>query len=187
VRTARSPWPARVLLAVLGRHAEALQHLRVAERADPLSTEVRRTLALVLISVGRYDEAADHCRQLPSPRLCLGLVRSGQVRFGEAIQLLAHHPDLSRNPQTRGFLGYAYAQSGRREEAAKMAAASQYANEQALLFAGLGDKDRTLEALDRMTVLGMQRIGLYLNYPQLALLREDPRLKAFRKKVGLPE
>jgi TolB-like protein len=175
------------VLAVLGRHAEALQLLRAAERTDPLSIEVQRTLAFVLISAGRYDEGADHCQNLPSPRGCLARVRSAQGRFAEAIQHLANHPDLSRNPETRGFLGYAYARSGRREEAEKMAAASQYANEQALIFAGLGDKDRTLEALDRMAVLGAQRIGLYLNYPELALLRGDPRLKTFRKKVGLPE
>ena len=68
-----------------------------------------------------------------------------------------------------------------------MAAASGYANEQALIFAGLGDKDRTLEALDRMADLGALRVGRTLTYPELALLRGDPRVKAFRKKVGLPE
>jgi hypothetical protein len=68
-----------------------------------------------------------------------------------------------------------------------MAAASGYANEKALIFAGLGDKERTFEALDRMTSLGPQRTGIYLNLPELALLKDDPRLKAFRKKVGLPE
>ena len=67
-----------------------------------------------------------------------------------------------------------------------MAKASTYANEQVLIFAGLGDKDRTLEALNRMAALGPQRVGLYLAYPELALLRGDPRLKVFRMKVGLP-
>jgi hypothetical protein len=38
-----------------------------------------------------------------------------------------------------------------------------------------------------MAVVGAQRIGMYLNYPELALLRGDPRVKALRKKVGLPE
>ena len=86
-----------------------------------------------------------------------------------------------------GFLGYAYALSGRREEAEKMASAAQYANERALIFAGLGDKERTLEALERMGALGPQRVGEYLNFPQMAFLRGDPRVKALRTKVGLPE
>jgi hypothetical protein len=59
--------------------------------------------------------------------------------------------------------------------------------QQAVIFAGLGDKDRILEALDRMAVLGPFRIGRILIWPELALLRGDPRLRALRKKVGLPE
>jgi hypothetical protein len=31
------------------------------------------------------------------------------------------------------------------------------------------------------------RIGRILTFPELALLRGDPRVKALRKKVGLPE
>jgi len=38
-----------------------------------------------------------------------------------------------------------------------------------------------------MAVLGPQRVGIYLNLPELAFVRGDLRLKAFRKKVGLPE
>ena len=58
---------------------------------------------------------------------------------------------------------------------------------QTLIFAGLGDKERTLEALDRMTELGPLRIGRILTFPELALVRGDPRLKAIRRKVGSPE
>jgi hypothetical protein len=117
-------------------------------------------------------------------KVCIARVRLGQGNLSEAIRLLVEDDD---NPARRGFLGYAYARAGRRDEAEKMAAASGYANEKALIFAGLGDKERTFEALDRMTSLGPQRTGIYLNLPELALLKDDPRLKAFRKKVGLPE
>jgi hypothetical protein len=96
-------------------------------------------------------------------------------------------PALRRNPQDRGILGYAYARAGRRDEAERMAAASAYPNEQALIIAGLGDKERAVAALDRMTALRAQRVGVYLNYPELALLRADPRLKTLLKKIGLPE
>jgi hypothetical protein len=119
--------------------------------------------------------------------MILARARLGQGRTAEAIQILVNDQNLVRNPQERGFLGYAYARSGSREEAEKMASAAQYANEQALIFAGLGDKDRTLEALDRMGALGPTRVGHYLNFPQLEFLRGDPRVKALRKKVGLPE
>jgi hypothetical protein len=38
-----------------------------------------------------------------------------------------------------------------------------------------------------MTVLGPFRIGRALTFPEFALLRDDPRVKALRKKVGLPD
>ena len=45
-----------------------------------------------------------------------------------------------------------------------------------MIFAGLGDKDRTLEALGRMAVVGPVRMGSILSLQELALLRGDPRL-----------
>lgn len=184
------------LLAPLGRIEEALQQMRLAEKSDPLSPEVHDYLARSLISAGRYSEAADYCLKLPPdyPYKWMILARAwlAQGRTGEAIKILVNdHTRVSDeahlSPQERGLLGYAYARYGRREEAKKMASASQYANEQALIFAGLGDKDRTLEALDRMSARGALRVGQWLNFPELAFLWGDPRVKALRKKVGLPE
>ena len=176
------------LLRVLGRNNEAIQLLRIAERADPLSPEVQSAMGFLLIAAGRFNEAAEHCQRMSEEdalkKVCLGRVRLGQGNFSEAIRFLGEEDE---NPARRGFLGYAYARAGRRDEAEEMAAASGYANEKVLIFAGLGDKERTFEALDRMSSLGPQRTGIYLNLPELALLKDDPRLKAFRKKVGLPD
>src|SRR5258706_285140 len=117
-------------------------------------------------------------------KLCLGQARLGEGRIDEAIQLLMNDP----NPQSLGFLGYAYARSGRRQEAEKLLAGdSPPANEQALIFAGLRDQPRTLEALNRMAALGAQRVGMYLNSFELASVQGDPALGALRKKVGLPD
>lgn len=87
-----------------------------------------------------------------------------------------------------GYLGYAYGRAGRREDAENLASAvSTNPFQQALTFAGLGDKDRTLQALERIASLGPVRIGRGLMYPEFALVSGDPRVKALRKKVGLPE
>jgi hypothetical protein len=51
----------------------------------------------------------------------------------------------------------------------------------------LGDKERTLQALERLATLGRVRLGRDLTYPEFAFVRGDPRVKALRKKVGLPE
>ena len=47
---------------------------------------------------------------------------------------------------------------------------------QALIFAGLNEKDRAFEALDRGATAGPFRIGRILTWPELALLRSDPRV-----------
>jgi TolB-like protein len=175
------------LLLPLGRISEAVQQLRIAEKSDPFSPEVQGAFGFVLLSAGRYEEAARHCEKaLEADRIeCLGRVRLGQGRIDEAIQILA-------TASTTRFLRYAYARAGRREDAERLptvstATVSKGLLQPVLIYAGLGDKDRTFEAFDRMTALGPVRLGRTLTFPELAFLRGDPRLKALRKRVGLPE
>jgi tetratricopeptide (TPR) repeat protein len=181
------------LLCPLGRIEEGLRELRVAEKADPLSSEVHVELAYTLLSAGRYDEAAGQCEKVsadhPNKSECVGRARMAQGRMSEAIPLLAASPT-----NNWGFLAHAYARAGRRAEAEKLISEApafpanrRGAYQYALAFAGLGDKDRTIERLERMADLGPVRLGLDLSYPEFSLLRGDPRVKALRKKVGLPE
>ena len=165
---------------------EALHELRLAEKNDPLSPQLQFDLGWSRVSAGRYDEAARSCNKLPADyqgrNMCLGRTLIGQGKTEEAIRIFRKSEDRS----DQAYLGYAYARSGRREEAEKLAI-DLPAVQQAVTFAGLGDKDRTLEALGRVARVGPVRMGSILSLPELALLRGDPRLKALRKKVGLPD
>ncbi len=183
---------ALTLLMPLGRIQEAVQLLRKAEKNDPVAPRLHDILANALIAAGRYDEAAEQCMKLPAdfpPRhTWLARARLGQGRVQEAIQILVDRIEQGANgPDIKGFLGYAYGRAGRRDEAEKLAAADQRPYAQALTFAGLGDKQRTLDALERMAILGPVRLGRDLTYPEFDLVRGDTRLKALRKKLGLPE
>ena len=176
----------------LGRIQEAVQLLRKAEKNDPVAPRLHSILANALIAAGRYDEAAEQCMKLPADfparSTWLARARLGQGRVQEAIQILVDRIEQGANgPDIKGFLGYAYGRAGRRDEAEKLAAADQRPYAQALTFAGLGDKERTLDALERMAILGPVRLGRDLTYPEFDLVRGDPRLKALRKKLGLPE
>jgi tetratricopeptide (TPR) repeat protein len=163
----------------LGRIDEAVHQMRVAASADPLSSYVHQRLGDMLLSAGRYDEAASHCADSPQ---CLGRARLGQGRVNEAIEILS--TIRNSNPS---YLGYAYWGAGRREDAEKLAAVFSYnAYSQALIYAGLADKDRTLEALHRVAELGAVRVGRALNEPEFALLRSDPRVNALRQKLAFP-
>jgi tetratricopeptide (TPR) repeat protein len=181
------------LLLPLGRIVEALEELRIAENADPLSPQVHFALAYTLLSAGQYDEAARESERIPANHPArsetLGRARLWQGRFGEAIPLLVAAPN-----RNWGYLAYAYARAGRREEAEKLIAEApglypdrRGAFQFALAFAGLGDKDRTIEKLERMSELGPVRVGRELTCPEFSLVRGGPRVKALRKKVGLPE
>ena len=57
----------------------------------------------------------------------------------------------------------------------------------ALVFAGFRDRDQTVRALERLARAGPVRLGFTLNSPEFAFVHGDPRLKALREKVGLPE
>ena len=178
------------VLGASGRTGEAVETMRLAEANDPLSSEVQLDLGWMLASLGRYDEAGRHCdRMLPDDSLkaqCVARVRVGQGKIAEAVKILEDDPYTATNPQGRGFLGYAYARAGQREKAERMASNSKFANEQALIYAGLGDRDKTFDALQRMTSVGPQRVARYIAFPEMAPLREDPRMRVLRKNVGLP-
>jgi serine/threonine-protein kinase len=121
---------AMFLLLPLGRIEEALHQVRIAEKTDPLSRNVQAKLPYVLIAAGRHDEAVSHCQKLPADYpysgLCSGRARLGQGRPAEAVEILAAAVNQGVPLGTgalRGYLGYAYARAGRREEAEKLAAA----------------------------------------------------------------
>jgi TolB-like protein len=183
----------RFVLMPLGRMDEAVREAQAGTENDPLSARAHYELADVLLSAGQYDEAAQYCEQLPaevrSVSECLGRARLAQGRTEEAIQTLA-----SSAANNWGYLAYAYAKAGRREKVETLTAVAptRYPNRRgpfqyALVFAGLGDKDHTIEQLQKMADVGPVRIGFTLNSPEFAFLRDDPRVKALRQQVGLPE
>ena len=145
----------------------------------------------VLLTAGQYDEAASQCQNVPAEwewgMVCLGRARFGQGRTAEAIQVLSSVKEW-------GYLAYVYAKSGRQAEAEKLMVEAPILHpdrrgphQLAVVFAGFGDKDHTIEQLERLARVGPVRLGFTLNSPEFALVRGDPRLKTLREKMGLPE
>ena len=94
---------------------------------------------------------------------------------------------FSRQPRIRGISVMPMDAPDVARNVEKLAAVSRGVLQQVLIYAGLGDRDGTINALDRMTELGPVRVGLTLTLPELSFIRGDPRVKALRKKVGLPD
>jgi serine/threonine-protein kinase len=176
------------VLLPTGRFEEALHELDKAIRVDPLSADPWEPRASALLFAGRYDEAIENCRQGlaldPENNVVKQLQARALLLKGKADEAIAVLEQAGE--QSKGQLGYAYAVTGRRVEAQALAAESANApRRRAWIYAGLGDKDRVFEALEEMAARQDSGAQLYLVFPEMALLRGDPRLAALRKKFGL--
>jgi TolB-like protein len=169
------------LLLPLGQLEQAVAEARMADKADPLGRQVQEIVRRALFSAGRIDEGIAHCPKPCAEALLL------QGRAAEAIPSLEAQFSGRLSAAGSGLLARAYALAGRRAEAEKIATIQWRPIDQAGIFTALGDKDRAFEALERAIPLGPVRLGRDLAYPEFAPLRGDPRVKALRKKVGLPE
>jgi hypothetical protein len=80
-----------------------------------------------------------------------------------------------------------YALTGRRAEAEEIAARfADFPPRQVEIYGLLKDNERTKDALERLAVLNPGRAGWHLSQPELAWLRGDPWVEAFRRKLGFP-
>ena len=180
-------------LLPLDRKEEAIAQLRAAEAIDPGNRAIHSALVNPLRAMGRFEEADSHClRAAESDQQassCWSETLRRQGKPDQAIQTLeASLKGHILEPGVAQTLGIAYARAGRLKDAERMAAiAPRYASK-AQIYAAVGDKDRTFEALEHMVPYGPTRMGRdYLSSSNFAFLRGDPRLKALRQKVGLPE
>ena len=174
------------VLLPLAQTDEALRLLEAALDLDPLSLDVRRTLAFTQIVAGRYDEAIVHLRRVLSvdpdyPHASLALARaltfSGRLEEAQGIWSTRQRPVWAAHTDVR---------TGRRKDVERLAGTIDHPYRQAIIFAALGDKDRTLEALNRAADVLPHRTALLLVLPEMAFLQADPRLAAVRKKLNLP-
>src|SRR5262249_23565827 len=182
-------------LLPLGRVDEAIRQLQIAEKSEPIFTFF---LGDALADIARNEEAAIACNKLPPAPLlkpqCIPSLMVRQGKAAEVIQTYGALPDDPPAPPIRSALGCAYARAGRRDEAERVAAWFHFSGAGfpygAVLFACLGDKDRTFEFLDHVAQIGPIRMGWFLlrvDREHPGLLSGDPRLMLLRKKVGLPD
>ena len=177
-----------VLMALLplSKLDEALRVMEAARSADPMSLDVRRVMALVQMEAGLYDLAITNCRWVlerdpafPYANFNLGRALILSRRMDEAFPLVKNTWDQ---------LGYLYAVTGRPDEAEALAAAHPEAPaRQMMIYAGLGDRERAFEALVRTADVHWWRAAMWMIRPEMAFLRDDPRVSALRKRLRLIE
>jgi serine/threonine-protein kinase len=179
------------------RFDAAIAHIRAARVLDPLSYAIGNDLTVALYCAGRYDEAIASARQTlrNDPKFVYGHVAlaDGFALKGNSTAAIAEFEQairaLGRDPWIIGPMGYALARAGRKEEAANIAREIESADgggvQLAHVYAGLGDKPRALDALERAYAQRIVDLNFMAVDPMLASLRAEPRFVALKGRMGL--
>ncbi|MCC6862906.1 MAG: tetratricopeptide repeat protein, partial [Bryobacterales bacterium] len=193
-------WYAITCLMPLRRLDEALLEIGRAQELDPVSASIARDTGLVLFCRGEYERAAAQARQTlaldPTFYECywmLGLAAEQLRQFPEACVAFQQGVSLSRSPRLVGALGHAYALWGKPDQALEcireLAALSERryvsAFDTALIYMGLGDRDRAFRWLDKALAERCYEMVWLKADPRWTVLRADPRFNSLLNAIGL--
>jgi TolB-like protein/Tfp pilus assembly protein PilF len=186
-------------LIVLGRNQEALSESRKAESLDPLSPIISADLADALCVAHLYDESVQQSRKTLElhPYFAVAHYQLGQAlaqkqMYNEAIAEIRRAIELSGgNTGFESKLAYAYAISGRTEEAIKIVKGLEAGENRssstdphlALIYVGLGDHDQAMIWLNRAYQARFN--PSILMRPGFDPLRSDARFLDLLRRIGL--
>jgi TolB-like protein/Tfp pilus assembly protein PilF len=190
-------------LSALGQFDRAIAEGKRAVELDPLSLINNADLGgNVYFNSRRYDEAIAQLRKTIDidPRFYLAHYYLGQAfqlkgQLTEAIAEYQKAVELNDDPEALAYLGQAYARAGQRDEAQKILARlteeakSRYVSgyAMALMFMGLGDKERAIDALERAYREGAGNDLFTIKVdPMLDDLRGQARFEALAQKIFGP-
>jgi tetratricopeptide (TPR) repeat protein len=187
-------------LLVMGRNSEGIFELRKAENLDPLSLIIGADVADALCIAHLFDESVQQSQRTLAldANFALGHFVLGQAlvqkrqheaaiaEFQKAIELSGHRAVFDSN------LAYAYAVSGRKAEALKIAKdlevrpdSNPSANANiALIYVGLGDRDQAMTWLNK--AFDARFNPSILLRPGFDSLRSDLRFQELWRRIGLP-
>jgi tetratricopeptide (TPR) repeat protein len=188
-------------LRPLGRLEEVLAVFEELRRRDPVSGAARSELANALLSLGRYEEAAEVAGQTLDVEAnhdlalyTLVTARVKQGRYEEAVAASERDVQLSGRwavPLT--YLGYAYAAAGRLDDARLVRdemhdlAEQGYVNATAFanIYCALGEIDTALDWLERAIDQREPIVTLLKTWPLFDGLRGHPRYPGLLSQMNL--
>jgi len=183
----------------LGHFDQAIEEGKRALKLDPLSPIINADFAWTYFCAQRFDKAERQARKTLEidPQFFLAHYYLGQVlqfkgHLTEAIAEFQKAVDLNGDPDSLGMLGQAYARNGQKDEAQKILlrlneeAKSRYVAPYAtaLVYLGLGEKERALDELERAYQRGDTNYLFVVRVdPMLDDLRGHPRFDALVQKI----
>jgi len=189
------------LLFATGRFDQSIREMRKAKELEPLEPAPPTHVGWALYFARRFDESIEEHRRViaadpdfslsylwqPMSLLAKGL-------WGEAIAAAQKFVELSGESVIGlSILGSAYGLAGMKAEALKILERldglpkDRYVGSlfRALVWLGLGEKNKALENLEKAFPERESALGLIKVWPMLDSLRSEPRFKDLLKKMNL--
>ncbi|MEJ2187215.1 MAG: protein kinase [Gemmatimonadota bacterium] len=190
-----------MLLALTGRFDESIAQSRKAIALDPLSPQVLIDASVAPLFKGDSAMARDMARRAAQldptfffPAAVEGLIPLEAGNYRDAIPALARATKMDAPPFVTAYLALAHGAAGDRAAAmADLEALRTMAGDRpvlpfnlALVYLGLGDKDRAITYLEQARAADSQMIG-WLGYdPMFDSLRTEPRFIALLEELKFP-
>jgi TolB-like protein len=189
-----------VLLNVLGHPKEALEQYEMGSKLDPMNNSIKTNYGITLYSTGRYNEAIKVFQELLKidpgnggalDNLPLALHEVG--RYSEELEAWK----VDYNTYFKGYAnvfdqGYAnggltgalnlQADSLVKESSTKFILPCEIAQ----LYACAGNKERTLELLEKDYEVHDPTLPIMLRFPVFEFVHEEPRYQNLFQKINLP-
>ena len=189
-----------LFLSTQGRHEQALVEIKQARDLDPLKKGINLNIAYVLYFGQRYDEALeqysngiDLVPEYGPAYYGRGLARTAIGNYTEAISDFKEMTRLNgEHAGVNCYLGYALAKAGRITESRailqRLETGREYVSpaELAILYVGLGEKEKALLALERAFAERDSQMQYLMIEPNFSDIRSEPRFAELVRKVGLP-
>jgi len=181
-----------------GHFEEAIAEAGKAVELDPISSVSLNCRAMVFFRSRRYDEAIQSSRKVldidPTFVNALwwqGLSYAGKGDFPKAIAALTKAVSMNDGPLFRALLGHVYGRAGDRAKALGilngLTKELRFVSPMdfAILYAGMGDADRTFQWLEKAYQSRETRIH-QLPSTEFDSVRSDPRYADLMRRIGLP-
>ena len=191
-----------LLLAMLGRAERAIEEAKQTTALDPLSPFINTIAGGIYYMLGDYKAAVRECEKAleidPYSTIALwmsGLVYDRLSEYERARKIMEHAVNLSkRAPYFVGLLGHIYGKCGMLDHVKELIVELTRRSEQEYvssfcflaIYAGLGDKDRILEWLEKTHEEGFAPLLFWVTLkPDLDPLRDDPRFQDLLRRMNL--
>jgi tetratricopeptide (TPR) repeat protein len=188
-------------LQSLGRLDEAIAESTRAMQLSPYSFAANLFHAQNLIAAGQFPKALEQARKIldlapPTGHDLMGLTFEQMGDLSRAIaEFEIEVKDTNRGFASLANLAHAYAVAGDKPQALKLLAELQELSKRrivdsfefAIVYAGLGDKDRAFEFLNKGYDERPSNLESLKPEPRMNPLRSDPRYQELLLRMGLPK